>query len=186
MAQESEENLKKAKLNSIKQIRLVRLLRKNYFGNCTIKLRNSNKDVTYEAVTDTNGSSYIVNLDQVYDIVEEEEWIHGKFNCISNIGSSQMVTLSWGAKKKELINQSSVLFDEGLQVGNHVVVENHGKYWPHEAEIVDIDMENNTVWIRWETTQKLDSVDLGALIQFSLEDALPRKQKGQTKTHRFL
>jgi hypothetical protein len=35
-----------------------------------------------------------------------------------------MVTLSWGAKKKESINQTSVLSDEGLQVGNHVVVEN--------------------------------------------------------------
>ncbi len=71
MAQESEEKLKKVKLNSIKQIRLVRLLRTNYFGNCAITLRNSNEDVIYEAVTDTNDSSYLVNLDQVYDIVRE-------------------------------------------------------------------------------------------------------------------
>jgi hypothetical protein len=41
--------LKKAKLNSIKQIRLVRLLRTNYFGNRAITLRNSNEDVIYEA-----------------------------------------------------------------------------------------------------------------------------------------
>jgi hypothetical protein len=88
-----------------------------------------------------------------------------------------MITLSWGAKKKESINQSSELSDEGLQVGDHVVVKNHGKQWLHKAEIVDIDMENNTAWIRWETTQKLDLVDLGDLTQFSLEDALSRKQK---------
>jgi hypothetical protein len=60
-----------------------------------------------------------------------------------------MIILKWGEKKKESINQRSELSDEGLQVGNHVVVENHGKQWPHKAEIVDIDMENNTAWIRW-------------------------------------
>jgi hypothetical protein len=97
----------------------------------------------YEAVTDTNGSSYIVNLDQVYDIVGEEEWIHSDFNCPSNLASSQTVTLSWGAKKKESTNQRSVLSNKGLQVGNNVI-ENHGKQWPHKAEIVDIDMEYNT------------------------------------------
>jgi hypothetical protein len=51
------------------------------------------------------------------------------------------------------------------------------KQWPNKAEIADIDMEDNTVWIRWETTQKLDLVDLGDFTQFSMEDALPRKQK---------
>jgi hypothetical protein len=88
MAQESEENLKKAKLNSIKQIRLVRLLRMNYFRNRTITLRNFNEDVIYEAVTDINGSSYIIDLDQVYDIVGEDEWIHSNFNCLSNVALS--------------------------------------------------------------------------------------------------
>jgi hypothetical protein len=38
-------------------------------------------------------------------------------------------------------------------------------------------MENNTASIRWETTQKVDLVDLEDLKQFSLKDALPRKQK---------
>jgi hypothetical protein len=93
-----------------------------------------------------------------------------------------MITLSWGAKKKEHIEKRKVLFDEGLQVGDHVVVENHenqwahqaqiidndmdeglqvgddvivenhGKYWPHKAQIIDIDMETNIASIRWETT----------------------------------
>jgi hypothetical protein len=69
VAQESEGNLKKAKLNSIKQIRLVMLLKTNYVGNHIITLKNSNEDVMYEAVTDTNNSSYLVTLDQIYDIV---------------------------------------------------------------------------------------------------------------------
>ncbi len=47
MAQECEENLKKAKLNSIKQIRLVRLLKTNYVGNHTITFKNSNENVIH-------------------------------------------------------------------------------------------------------------------------------------------
>ena len=132
----------------------MRLLKTNYVGNCTITFKNSNEDVIYEAVTDTNDSSYLVTLDQIYDIVGEEDWIHGESNCLVNLASSQMITLSWGAMKKERIEQRRVLSDEDLQVGDHVVVENHGKQWPHKAEIVDIDMEDNTAWIRWETTQK--------------------------------
>jgi hypothetical protein len=31
--------------------------------------------------------------------------------------------------------------DEGLQVGDDVIVENHGKYWPHKAQIINIDMK---------------------------------------------
>jgi hypothetical protein len=29
-----------------------------------------------------------------------------------------------------------------LQVGDHVVVENHGKQWPRNAEIVNVDVED--------------------------------------------
>jgi hypothetical protein len=79
---------KKAKLNSIKQIRLVRLLKTNYIGNQTITFKNSNESVMYEAVTDTNDSSYLVTFDQIYDIVGEEDWIHGESTCLVNLASS--------------------------------------------------------------------------------------------------
>ncbi len=55
----------------------------------------------YEAVTDTNDSSYLVTLDQIYDIVGEEDWVHGESNCLVNLASGRTITLSWGAKKKE-------------------------------------------------------------------------------------
>ncbi len=155
----------------------MRLLKTNYIGNCTITFKNSNENVTYEAVTDTKDSSYLVSLDQIYDIVGEEDWIHGESNCLVNLASSQKITLSWGAKKKEHIEQRRVLSDEGLQVGDHVVVENHGNQWPHKAQIVDIDMENILASIRWETTQNIDCINLEDLKQFSMEDSAPRKQK---------
>jgi hypothetical protein len=88
VAQESEENFKKGKLNSIRQIRLVRLLKTNYVRNCTITLKNSNKNMIYEAVADTNDSSYLVTLDQIYDIIGEKDWIHGEGNCLVNLASS--------------------------------------------------------------------------------------------------
>jgi hypothetical protein len=50
--------------------------------------KNSNENVIYEAVTDTYDSSYLVTLDQIYDIVGEEDWIHGESNCLVNLASS--------------------------------------------------------------------------------------------------
>ncbi len=93
--------LKKAKTNSIKQIRLVRLPKKHFIRNQTMSLKNSNEDVIYEAVTDSRNSSFFVSLDQIYDIVGEEDWIHGESNCLINLASGRTITLSWGAKKKE-------------------------------------------------------------------------------------
>jgi hypothetical protein len=39
------------------------------------------------------------------------------------LASGQKITLSWGAKKKERKEQRRVLSDEGLQVGDHVLVK---------------------------------------------------------------
>ncbi len=58
--------------------------------------------------------------------------------------------------------------DEGLQVGDHVIVENHGKHWTHKAQIIDIDMETNKALIRWETTRKIDLIHLDDLKQYEL------------------
>jgi hypothetical protein len=69
------------------------------------------------------------------------------------------------------------LSDECLQGGGLVAVKNHGDQWPHQIRIVKIDTENILAMIQWETTQKTDSVDLGDLKQFSMEDSTPRKQK---------
>ncbi len=87
----------------------MRLSKTNYIGNETTTFKNSNENVIYEAVTDTNDSSYLVSLDQIYDIVGEEIFIHGESNCLVNLASSQTITLSWGAKKKERKEQRRVL-----------------------------------------------------------------------------
>jgi hypothetical protein len=123
--------------------------------------------------------SLLINF---FDIVGEEDWIHGESNCLVNLASGWTFTLSWGAKKKEHKEQRRVLSDEGLQVGNHVFVENHSNQWPHKAQIVDIYMENNYASIKWETTQIIAYLDLDNLKHFSMDNSAPRKQK----IHRFL
>jgi hypothetical protein len=42
----------------------------------------------YEVIINADGLSFLVNLDQVYDIVGEEDWIHGKVKCLSNLALS--------------------------------------------------------------------------------------------------
>ncbi len=142
-----------------------------------MSFENSNEDVIYEAVTDSKKSSFLVTLDQIYDLVGEEDWIHGESNCLVNLASGRTIMLSWGAKKKEHKERSTLLSDECLHVGDLVVVKNHGDQWPHQACIVQIDTENKLTMIQWEKTRKTDSVDLGDLKRFSIEDSTPRKQK---------
>ncbi len=55
--------------------------------------KNSNKNVIYKTVTDTNDSSYLYTLDQIYDIVGEEDWIHGESNCLVNLASGRTFML---------------------------------------------------------------------------------------------
>ncbi len=93
------------------------------------------------------------------------------------MASGPTIMLSWGAKKKEHKEQRRVLSDEGLQIGDNVFVENHGNQRPHQAQIVDIDMENNFTLIRWETTQYIDYIDLEDWKRFSMDNSAPRKQK---------
>jgi hypothetical protein len=69
------------------------------------------------------------------------------------------------------------LSDECLRVGDLVVVKNHGDQWLHQARIIVIDTENKLAIIKWETTPKTDSFDLGNLKRFSMEDSTPRTQK---------
>ncbi len=78
--------------------------------------------------------------------------------------------MSWGAKKK-------VSLLENLHVGDIVVVSNYGTHWQHQARIVSIDIENNTAKIKWDTTQRNDTVELTDLTKYTMNDIGLRKQK---------
>ena len=71
-----------------------------------------------------------------------------------NITSSQIISLSWGAKKKESPNSDALC----VCVGDPVSVENHGKHWIHLGHIISIDKNTKTDIMKWEETWKKDIV----------------------------
>ena len=62
-------------------------------------------------------------------------------------------------------------------VGENGIVLNHGTHWQYQGKIVDIDLENETAMIRWETTRKTKSFNSKDLQKYSISDKSPRKRK---------
>ena len=54
---------------------------------------------------------------------------------------------------------------------------NHGIHWQNCGQIVDIDLENDTTMIKWETTKKSESVSFEDLQKISIDDKSLRKCK---------
>ncbi len=94
---------------------------------------------------------------QVHDVIGDEEWLQGEGNCLCNIASSWIISLSLGAKKKESTNFDAICICEG----DCVTVENHGKHWIHLGYILSIDKNTKTAVVKWEETQKKYTVHLG-------------------------
>ncbi len=76
-----------------------------------------------------------MNFGQINDIIGDEEWLQGEVNCLCNIASSQIISLSWGAKKKESTHSDVLCICEG----DRVSVKNHGKHWIYLGHILIID-----------------------------------------------
>ncbi len=66
--------------------------------------------VIYDIVQ-TNGHEFSVKYTQISDIIGEEAWVD-EMNTLSNIGSHQIVNLSFGAKKKEKKNNTQSLLED--------------------------------------------------------------------------
>jgi hypothetical protein len=127
---------------------------------------------TYE-IFQANNTKFYVNLGQFCDIIGEEEWLHGEVNCLCNIALSRIISLSWGAKKKESKNSPNSC----LCVGDLVTVENHGKHWIQLAEIHSIDYSTKLAIAKWDVTQKKDTANLGDCKKYDETDVSHRKCK---------
>ncbi len=131
----------------------------------------------------TNGLKFSVKYSQINDIIGEEEWVDGEMNTLSNIGSHQIVNLSFGAKKKEENNNTQRLLEDlsthnkkakkkgteypesnkskdCLIVGDPVIVMNHGMKWINYAKVIDINVNEDWAILKWESTSKNDKVKL--------------------------
>ncbi len=78
-----------------------------------------------------------------------------------------------GAKKKESTNFDALC----ICVGDRVSVENHGKHWIHLGHIISIDKNAISAVVKWEETQKNDTVHLGDCKKCNELDVIPRKRK---------
>ncbi len=126
----------------------------------------------YEVILE-NDVTHHVSFSQINDIIEDEEWLQGEGNCLCNIASFQIISLSQGAKKKESTNFDALCICEG----DPVSVENHGKHWLHLGHIISIDKNTKTAIVKWEETRKKDTVHLGDCKKYNKLDVIPRKQK---------
>jgi hypothetical protein len=127
---------------------------------------------TYEVILENNITHY-VSFGQIHDIIGDEEWLQGEGNCLCNIASSQIISLSLGAKKKESGNFDALCVCEG----DRVSVENHGKHWIHLGYVISIDKNTKTAVVKWEETRKKDTVHLGDCKKYNKLDVITRKQK---------
>jgi hypothetical protein len=147
-------HLKQAQSSNFKQIRCIR-----HFGRLDIyensrEYESKDDCYIYEIFLENDTSQY-VNFGQINDIIGEEERLQGEVNCLCNIASSQINSLSWGAKKKESKNSDALC----ICVGDHVSVKNHGKHWIHLGNIISIDSNTKPAVMKWEETLKKDTVN---------------------------
>jgi hypothetical protein len=120
--------------SNIKQIRSIRhIVRHDIYEN--LREYESKDDCHIYEIFLENNTFHYVSFGQINDIIGEEEWLQGEVNCLCNIASSQIISLSWGAKKKESKNSDALC----ICVGGCVCVENHGKDWIHLGYIISID-----------------------------------------------
>jgi hypothetical protein len=134
-------------------------------------LINYNKDHIYQVTMDNDAQSiFYVTSDLIMEIIGEEEWMKGEFNCICNIASGRIVTLTWGSKKK-LSNRSH------LSIGDDVIVSNHGKKWEHRAKIIQMNDDGISVMVKWDTSLEKENVLLKDCRKYDVETTTQRKRK---------
>ncbi len=114
-----------------------------------------------------------MSFGQINDIIGDEEWLQGEGNCLCNIASCRIITCNLGAKKKESTNFDALCICEG----DCVSVENHDKHWIHLGHIISIDKNTKTAVVKWEVTQKKDTVHLGDCKKYNELEVIPRKRK---------
>ncbi len=127
-------HLKKAQSSNIKQIRFIRHIGRLEVYDNSREYESKGDCYVYEIFLENDTSQY-VNFGQINFIIGEEEWLQGEVNCLCNIASSWIISLSWGAKKKESKNSDALC----IFVGDCVSVENRGRHWIYLGHIISID-----------------------------------------------
>jgi hypothetical protein len=154
-----KKTLKQAVSNSIKDVQFVCTIMKDDLPFTESNLLNKDNDHIYQVTLDNESqSTFNVNNAQILDVIGEEGWMKGELNCICNIASSRIVTLSWGAKKKSRPRLQ-------LSIGDDVIVSNEQrsfKFWTTES-------------LSW--CSKKENVYFNNCRKFDVEETSVRKRK---------
>jgi hypothetical protein len=161
-------HLKKAQSSNIKQIRFIRHIGRLDINENSREYESKDDCYIYEIFLENDTSQY-VNFGQINDIIGEEEWLQGEVNNLCNIASSQIISLSWGAKKKESKNSDGLC----MYVDDCVGLENHGKHWIHLGHIISINKNTKTAVVKWAETLKKETVNLGDCKKYNKLDVIP-------------
>jgi hypothetical protein len=141
-------HLKKAQSSNIKQNRFIRHIGRLDIYDNSREYEIEEDCYVYEVILENN-VTYYVSFRQINDMIGDEQWLQGERNCLCNIASSQIASLSL-REKKESTNCDALC----VCVGDCVSVENHGKHWIHLGHIISIDKNTKSAVVRWEETQK--------------------------------
>jgi hypothetical protein len=165
-------HLKKAQSSNIKLIRFIRHIGRLDIYDNSREYEIEDDCYIYEVILENNLTHY-VSFREINDMIGDEEWLQGEGNCLCNIASSQIISLSLGAKKKESTNFDALC----ICVGDHGSVENHGKHWIHLGHIISIDKNTTSAVVKWEETWEKDTVHLGDCKKYNELNVIPRKRK---------
>ncbi len=82
---EVKKTLKQAQAHLVKDVKLVRTIMKDDITGIDPNLINYNKDHIYQVTMDNDAqSTFYVNSELIMEVIGEEEWMKGEFNCICN------------------------------------------------------------------------------------------------------
>ena len=172
-----QKHLTQAENNSIKQVRFIRKIVTDNWMKESREYEDDHEKYIFKVYT-TKGDNYFVNLAQIHDIIGDELWFNGETKCMCNITSNRMISLSWGAKKKESSNSTETPSISSCPcVGDHVIVSNQGSKWEHLAKIVKIIESTSSAVVKWDSTLKKDTVYLADCKMYDVDDVSDRKHK---------
>jgi hypothetical protein len=147
--QKLHKHLTQADNNSIKHVRFIRRINTDNWKKGPREYEDEYEKYIYKIYTPKD-ENYFVNVAQIHDIIGDEVWFNGETKCLCNIASDRLISLSWGAKKKESSNSNETPSNSSCPgVGDHVIVSNHGSKWEHRATIFQIIESTSSGVVKW-------------------------------------
>ncbi len=94
-----DEASEESQSSNIKQIRFIRHIGRLDLYDNSREYEIEDDCYIHEVILENDVTHY-VNFGQINDIIGDEEWLQGEGNCLCNIASSRIISLSFGSKKE--------------------------------------------------------------------------------------